>query len=245
MSLLPGQILPQSVPLGIVDKNGQLLIDQNWYLFFYNMALQILSRQGAFPSSQADLLDMVDLDAASTDLPQASRQLANQAATEAHDVELPNIDLAQIRRDLVNLFLLYADNLLQDAPIHLNSNQIFGVLPVANGGTNANVAGATAANNIGALAQANNLADVASVVSARTNLGLGTMAIQNANTVAITGGTMDGVTLGGTTRAPANVLSLAVSGSTSFGAYTAGTITQTGYITITDSGGTARRLLVG
>lgn len=42
---------------------------------------------------------------------------------------------------------------------------------VANGGTNATTAGATAANNIGALAEANNLSDVASAASALANIG--------------------------------------------------------------------------
>jgi hypothetical protein len=34
-------------------------------------------------------------------------------------------------------------------------------------------------------------------------------------------------------------------GTIRFGTYTAGVLTPTGYITITDSGGTSRRLLVG
>lgn len=42
---------------------------------------------------------------------------------------------------------------------------------VANGGTNSNTAGVAAANNIGALAIANNLSDVGTAATALTNLG--------------------------------------------------------------------------
>lgn len=69
-------------------------------------------------------------------------------------------------------------------------------LSVAQGGTGASSAGATAANNIGALAITNNLSDLNSPATARTNLGLGTMATQNSNAVTITGGSISGVTFG-------------------------------------------------
>ncbi len=45
MSLLPGQILPQSVPWGRVDKAGNVWIDHNWYLLLYNLARYSLPGQ--------------------------------------------------------------------------------------------------------------------------------------------------------------------------------------------------------
>lgn len=78
--------------------------------------------------------------------------------------------------------------------------------PTATAGTNttqlattAFVTGAVGTATGNALQKANNLSDLNNVGTARGNLGLGTMATQNANAVAITGGTIDGIDLDGGT----------------------------------------------
>jgi trimeric autotransporter adhesin len=53
--------------------------------------------------------------------------------------------------------------------------------------------------------------------------GLGTMATQNANAVAITGGTINGTTIGGTTPAAATFTALTATGNTNLNTITAGT----------------------
>lgn len=86
-------------------------------------------------------------------------------------------------------------NLVAAAPAALDTlNELATAL-----GNDANFA-TTISTSIGTkLSKASNLSDLLSVATARTNLGLGTLAVQNANNVAITGGTIDGITVDGGT----------------------------------------------
>lgn len=90
MSLLPGQILPESVPFGRVDRSGALFVDHNWYLFLYNLALLTLTPPGSaapVPVSPSDLIDMADLDAAGTDVTSLA-QVVSSLAQIAFDQSL-------------------------------------------------------------------------------------------------------------------------------------------------------------
>lgn len=78
--------------------------------------------------------------------------------------------------------------------------------------TNTNYSGTL---NATYLQVANNLSDLASASTARTNLGLDTIATQSAGSVAISGGTINGTTIGGSTPAAGIFSTLAANTSVS------------------------------
>lgn len=102
---------------------------------------------------------------------------------------------------------------------------------------------------VDALLRANNLSDLTNVPTARTNLGLGTMATQNATNVAITGGTISNAqivnpTITGLTLNAVNLVAPTITGaniSTSTingGTIISPTVTNASLITPTVTGGT-------
>ena len=43
MSLLPNQIIPQTMPWGTANQDGTVTVAHDWWLFLYNLAEQVLS----------------------------------------------------------------------------------------------------------------------------------------------------------------------------------------------------------
>ena len=72
-------------------------------------------------------------------------------------------------------------------------------------------------SNYSALTTANNLSDLVSTSTARTNLGLGTLATQAASSVDVTGGTVNGTTIGATTASIGKFTTLSTTGQVGIG----------------------------
>jgi hypothetical protein len=109
MSLLPGRILPQTEPLGTVNEDGTVIIEKNWWLLLYNLALQTLGTGAGIPADQLIDLESADLDAIDADaiaLRAPLAALANLLPTDA--------DPAPSLSDARNALLLAQDAVLPD-----------------------------------------------------------------------------------------------------------------------------------
>ena len=119
MSLLPQTILPPAAPLArVVDKDGKIeegvtvRIEQNWWLFLYNLSQNVLGGGTAsgLPASALIELGGVDSDANDTDAISLRSPIGNlQEQTPTDQAE---VDAFALRRPVSNALLLAQDDLL-------------------------------------------------------------------------------------------------------------------------------------
>lgn len=112
MSLLPGQILPQSEPIGTVNENGSVTMGTNWYLLIYNIVLNSIGATGSLPDEALELLQSSDDDVINSDAMVLRRSLQNALvqAIQPSDMVVGLDDLPDLQRAL----LLAQDVLPQD-----------------------------------------------------------------------------------------------------------------------------------
>lgn len=121
MSLLPQTILPPAAPFGrVIDKDGKIedvtvRIEQNWWLFLYNMSQNVLGGGTAsgLPASALIELSGVDSDANDTDAISLRQPIGNLAQLVGGLGET-EVDAFALRRPLSNALLLAQDTLLPD-----------------------------------------------------------------------------------------------------------------------------------
>lgn len=94
----------------------------------------------------------------------------------------------------------------------------------------------------GYVAAANNLTDLSSAAAARTSLGLGSLALQSAGSAAVTGGTIDGTVVGGTTPASGTFTTLSATKVTLLGG--SGLSETGGYVNLSSGSGLAAQFYI-
>ncbi len=108
--------------------------DLNWYLFLYNVAKQLFPNQGSSggnPIQPVDFIDMVDLDAMTSDAVQMGRQISNAGAVDSADRDVPAI--GPTVRDFLNAFVISLDQLPPDVQSVFGRTGAVGTTPGAAG----------------------------------------------------------------------------------------------------------------
>ena len=162
--------------------------------------------------------------AAASAVSAGNAQTAAEAARDATLAAYDNFDDRYLGSKTSNPTLDNDGNALVAGSLYFNS--VSGAMQVYTGSAWV----AAYVSGTGFLASANNLSDVASTSSARTNLGLGTIATQAASSVAITGGSINGTTIGASTPSTGAFSTLSATGVTTVqaGTVSAPAITTSG-----------------
>lgn len=110
MSGLPTVVPPQSMPIGTDAKGDPIYLSINWYLFIYNLSVEVLGTGGGgtTPTSPSDQIDADDLLAVESEIPQAYRQISNV------QLLMQDPEIGPTLRDMANAFVLGTDWLPQD-----------------------------------------------------------------------------------------------------------------------------------
>ena len=77
MSLLPGQIIPYDTPIGTVSADGDVQINHDWWLLFYNICQQLLASGSSFPTIPIVESLAIEIDANAADPAALRRPIEN------------------------------------------------------------------------------------------------------------------------------------------------------------------------
>jgi hypothetical protein len=112
MSLLPQRILPQTEPWGKAKPDGTVTVDKNWWLFLYNISLQVLGSGSGLPADALIDLEGADTDATDSDAI-ALRQPVSNNSVQLADLFVAPVDFPS-KSDMYKALLLAQEPLLQD-----------------------------------------------------------------------------------------------------------------------------------
>jgi len=182
------------------------------------------STSAATATTQAGIATTQATNASNSATASASSATAAATARDQALAAFDNFDDKYLGEKTTNPTVDNDGNALQTGALYFNS--VDDIMKVYTG----TVWTAAYVSGTGFLATSNNLSDLQSAPTARTNLGLGTLSTQDSNSVAITSGSINGTTVGATTPATGAFTTLSATGVTTVqaGSTAAPAITTTG-----------------
>lgn len=127
---LPQQIPPQTASFGTITKDGQIIVDINWYLFLYNIASLVLSPNG-IPVTPSDLLAVNEIDVINSNVGNIDDRLSNINELQ-NDIPASIIDLAETNQQVSNVNSLLNDVSVTIADIAEANQKALNALLLAN-----------------------------------------------------------------------------------------------------------------